>query len=399
MISKQQSIYKFPLTILLLTQFVTAIPVDLGSLLGIIWFIWIFFCSLYAFFICLERKTLKKNRFAIVLLAFWVLNLVSYFLSPKVVMSLSMRTETLVYFKSITIALLSYFPFYYYFKHGVMKEDNLKWFVVFLFLTSVLRIIFDNILETAETYEEHNVLNQAYLFTQLTPLFLLCFRGKRLYILIALSSLFVLWGAKRGAILCMAVNLLIIFFYLFSSDSYGKNHRFRILLLITTLIAIGAYFILGNEFLQERILTTGSEDDRSGEIRSDMYLILFETFINNSTQSELLFGRGLAQTVGIAENLAHQDWLELLIDNGFAGLFLYVLLIGYCIKYYFKWNPSIPKVYRAALLCCVFDWCLMATYSMVYASRENFILFGVLGILLGFIQKDKKDSKSAPFRY
>ena len=164
MISKKHSIYKFPLAILLLTQFLTAVPVDLGSLLGIIWFIWIFFCSLYAFFICSERMTIKTNRFAIVLLAFWLLNLVSYYVSPKVVMSFSLRTETIVYFKSITIALLSFFPFYYYFKDGVMKEDNLRWFIVVLFLTSVLRIIFGNILETAETYEEHNVLNEAYLY-------------------------------------------------------------------------------------------------------------------------------------------------------------------------------------------------------------------------------------------
>lgn len=390
MISKKHSIYKFPLAILLLTQFLTAVPVDLGSLLGIIWFIWIFFCSLYAFFICSERMTIKTNRFAIVLLAFWLLNLVSYYVSPKVVMSFSLRTETIVYFKSITIALLSFFPFYYYFKDGVMKEDNLRWFIVVLFLTSVLRIIFGNILETAETYEEHNVLNEAYLFPQLIPLFLLCFRGKRLYLFIALSSLFVLWGAKRGAILCMAVNLLVIFFYLLNADSFGKNHRGRILLLITILVAIGAYFILGNEFLQERLLSTGSANDRSGEIRSSMYLMLFETFINNSTQSELLFGRGLAQTVDVVGNLAHQDWLELLIDNGIVGLGIYVLLIGMCIKTACTKKNNVPKPVKFALICCVVDWLLTASYSMVYASRDSFILFVTLGIINGYITNRNK---------
>lgn len=390
--TRQKPLYQLPLTILLLAQLFTALPIE-GPLLGIIWFAWIIFCSFYAFNICLERKTIQENTFAIVLLAFWILNVISYFISPKYVSSLSLSVETLTYIKSITIALFSFFPFYYYSKHGI-ANSNLRPFIIFLLFTSALRIIFGNITQTAETSEEHNVLNQAYLFAQIIPLILVCFRGRQVYLLIAISALFVLWGAKRGAILCMAVNVFIVFIYLLKEDSFGKKHRGRILLLIFILVIIGVYFILGNEFLQGRLLSTGSEDDRSGEIRNEMYLILYNVFIDNSTQSELLFGRGLAQTVGIADNLAHQDWLELLIDNGIVGLAMYVVLILLCFKGVFKKTSYTPAAEKYALICCFFDWCLIATYSMVYASRDSFILFMSLGVILGSIQKYKKQGKN-----
>ena len=94
-------IYIFSLVIILLAQFLTAIMVDTGALLSIIWSVWIAICVYYAFLICSEKMTLKNNTFACILLLFWVINAISYLLSPKHVSSYLFEVDTLIIFKSI----------------------------------------------------------------------------------------------------------------------------------------------------------------------------------------------------------------------------------------------------------------------------------------------------------
>lgn len=389
MIQKGNS-YKFPLVILLLTQLISASPVDTGPLLSLLWFVWIFIGLYFSFIICTERRAFNNNSFALLLLLFWLMNAISFYISPKHVQSLFVEVDTLVIFKSITIALFTYFPFYYYSKNGSISDNNLKGFVVLLFVTSVLNLLYGNFVQTKESMEDHNVLNQAYLFVQLIPLFLIYFKGKRLYFFIALTTLLVLWASKRGAILCVAVELLVFFIYLMREDPYGKKHRGAILFLAILLLLVAFYFIQGNEFLHERLLNTGTDDDKSGDIRTERYLMLYTLYFNFSSVSEIIFGHGFAQTVSLGEGLAHQDWAELLIDNGLVGLIMYVVLILMCIKKIINRNLKIPKSIIYALVCCVTNWLLMATYSMVYASREAFVMFLTLGIINGFIQREKQ---------
>lgn len=380
------SLYRFPLAILLLTQFISALPFDTGPLLSGLWLLWILMGVYFAFSICTERRAFNNNSFAVLLLLFWLINAISFYVSPKYVQSILVEVDTLVIFKSITIALYSYFPFYYYSKKGVIDNNNLKWFVFLLFSTSVLKLLYGNFIETKESLEDHNILNQAYLFVQLIPLFLIYFKGKKLYIFVALATLLVLWAAKRGAILCVAVELLVFFIYLLKEDSYGKKHKGAILLLAIVLFLVVFYFIQGNEFLQERLLTTGTDEDKSGDIRTERYLMLYGLYFNYSSVSEVLFGHGFAQTVSLSDGLAHQDWAELLIDNGIIGLLVYIVLLSVCIKNLLKHCLHVPKSIKYALVCCVTNWFLMATYSMVYASRESFVIFLTLGLINGFIQ-------------
>ncbi len=380
--------YKLPLAVLLMAQFMSAIPGDV-PFLGAIWFLWIFICSYYAFMLCLEKKALSRNSFAFLILIFWAMNAISFIISPKHLFSylLFLEADTLVIFKSITIALFSFFPFYYFFKHSYIKESSFKSYILLLFIGSILNLISGYFLQAQETLEKNNVVNEAYLFVQLIPLFFIFFKGRQQYLLMAASALLILWGSKRGAILCMGFEMLVFFIYLWKEDPFGRKHRGVILLLVGLMVCVGAYFVLGNEFLQERLLSTGSNVDKSGDVRTERYLALWTIYFNNSSIEELLFGYGFAQTFNLGGGLAHQDWIELLIDNGFVGLLLYVLMIGACVKNIIKWNKCIPKFVKYALICCTINWCLTATYSMVYASRESFIFFLSLGIIYGYLKR------------
>lgn len=383
---KQNSFLKFSLAILLLTQLVSAIPFDTGPLLSGIWFVWLFICLWFAFVTFTEKNAFKVNTFAIILLVFYVINAVSFYISPKHVESFFVEVDTLIIFKSITIALFSYFPFYYYAKHGYIDTNNIKGFVILLFITSIFNLLYGNFVQTQERMEEHNVLNQAYLLVQLIPLFFIFCRGRQLYLLFALAGILILWGSKRGAILCFLVDTLVLFIYMLKEEAWVKKYSGVALVLIVILVAVGTYYVLGNEFLQERLLTTGSEDDKSGAIRSERYLMLYTVFFNFSDTMQILFGHGFAQTVTYGEGLAHQDWAELIIDNGLLGLISYLILIIICIKSIRKCR-ALPKTVKYALICCILNWVLTATYSMVYTSREAFILFLTLGIIHGLVTR------------
>lgn len=381
MVKQHKQSYWLPLSILLLTQLLTALPLKLGSLLSIVWFTWIAICSYFVFLFLSGKKSLRNNLFAKLILLFWLMNAISYLISPKTINSI----ETLVLFKSTTIALLSYFPFYYYSSKGIINQNNLQRFTLFLFLTTVLINVFGRF-NLAELYSKDDVvLNQSYLFVNLLPLIFILFRRGPLYLLVTITVLLVLWGAKRGAILCMVVELMVFIFYLFKYDSFGKKHRGKILILFMMMIGVGAYYIERNDFLQERLTKTGTEDDRSGEIRTEMYKSLFEAYLLSSTSNEIVFGRGIGQTVSITGSLAHQDWLELLIDNGFVGLVLYIFMIILCINKSFK--RETPLVLRYGLRGCIIIWILTATYSMVFASRESFVFFISVGVIDGLIQR------------
>lgn len=389
MMVKQNLFLRFSLAILLLTQLVSAIPFDTGPLLSGLWFIWLFISLWFAFVTLTEKRAFKENTFAIILLVFYVINAVSFYISPKHVQSFFVEVDTLIIFKSITIALISYFPFCYYARHGFIDTNNIKGFVILLFVTSVLNLLYGNFVQTQERMEEHNVLNQAYLLVQLLPLFFIFCRGRQLYLLFALAGLLILWGSKRGAILCLLVDTLVFFVYMIKEESWVKKYSGVALLLILILIVVGAYYVLGNDFLRERLLTTGSDDDKSGAIRSERYLMLYTVFFKFSNTMQVIFGHGFAQTVTYGEGLAHQDWAELLIDNGLLGLITYLILIKISIKNIRKCR-DLPKTIKYALICCILNWTLMATYSMVYTSREAFVLFSTLGIINGLISRSSQ---------
>ncbi len=390
MVTQENWIYKLSLLILFLTQIVTAFPARESSLLGVLWFIWIAICSFYALKICVVSKK-GEILFSVLVLLFWIANVVSYIISPKHVSSWYADVDTIVILKSITIAFFSYFPFYYFSKKGVITRDNLKRFVFLLFIIFVLRIISDSFRLSSATLQEDNVLNLAYLFVQIIPLIIIAFRRRWLYVLVFLASLFVLWGAKRGAVLCLFVELLVFFVYLFKSESFGRKHKGSVAIVVLILVSVAIVFVNNDAFLHERLLTTGTEEDRSGQIRTEMYESLFNVFLNSSNGQEILFGHGMGQTVSYTGNLAHQDWLELLIDNGVLVLLLYIVIIWTSFKNISKCDKSVPDAVKYALKCCVYTWVLIATYSILYASRDSFVLFVTLGIIDGFIQKGKRE--------
>lgn len=379
-ISMDKFYFNLSLYLLLLSQVINLIIPETNNISRLIWYLWIFICILYAAKICLVRNSIKKNYFAIILLIFWIINAISYFNSDKVISSYLVSVNTIEIFKSSTIALFSYFPFYYFSKNNIIDVSKMKKFAIILFLIYIVVFINARIIASIDSLGEDSTLNQSYNFILLLPLLMLFTKRNLMLVFVFATIFFVIYGSKRGAILCLLLELLLYLSYIFKKDSYGKKHRFLMFITIILILIISFYYLLGNEYLMERLLNTGSDADTSGDIRKQRYEILFRRFFDSDFY-HILFGYGYASSITISGGLAHQDWTEILINNGLFGIIPYLLLLLLAVKKS-KYLCNFDIV-RYAYYCCILIWVSKASFSMVYTSRRAFILFLSIGIIQG----------------
>ena len=381
----ERLIYKISLVTLLLANLFNIFSRESNPILGASWFVWTGLCVYFLVRVLWH----KSNRFASLLFLFWIINAVSFILSSRFVYYGSFKMDSLIVFKSITIALFSYYPFYYFAQKGFIHSAGFRKFLESLFIVLIINFFYYRVSLRTEFESDNVVVNQSYLFVQLLPLLFIFFKGKISYILFIISSLIILIGTKRGAIACLSAEILVYLYYLLRYNTYGRKHRGTIFVLAVITLGVGINFISGQDFLSERLLETGSEYDLSGDIRRMRYTTLYDAFFDSNLK-EILFGYGFAQTVSICGGLAHQDWVELLIDNGLIGFIPYIFLIISCIITAKQWPSDYMISMKYAMICCVAIWCLMGTFSMVYASRECFLLFMTIGIIQGNYEYHKK---------
>lgn len=95
-------------------------------------------------------------------------------------------------------------------------------------------------------------------------------------------------------------------------------------------------------------------------------------------------GAGATETVNIVGNFAHNDWLELLINQGLLGVLLYVV---YWIAFFRNWKLLRHDKELYAMMGCALLSCLIPSFfSMSYANM-NMITTLVIGFCLANVRK------------
>ena len=370
--------------LVLFSQIINVILPQRNAVSPIIWYAWIIICVFYVWN-CLHTKGGQKSkRFLFLLFSFWVINLISFYISPKILTCEYGDINTLEIFKSVTIALLSFYPFYYFTRHNCISRKQLLFFLIILFVFYGIDFVTSRADIIEATSQEEGTFNASYNFALIMPLVFLLHKNKKNLIYIFLSLFVVLIGAKRGAILCFLVEMLIYLIYLLREDPFGKKHKGRIIFLMAVASAFIVFYLTSHDYLSQRIVQVSTEDDISGQIRSMRYELLWNQFFS-SEGKVFLFGYGFSQTVNIGGGLAHQDWIEVFIDNGIIGGVVYILLLFLCYRDITKSHISVPIV-KYAYICCLAIWLIKGSFSMVYTSRRCFILFIILGIIQGIIR-------------
>jgi O-antigen ligase len=108
-----------------------------------------------------------------------------------------------------------------------------------------------------------------------------------------------------------------------------------------------------------------------------------------------IFGNGANATLKIGMNYAHNDWLELAINNGVIGLILYV---WYYIALFIDYRKikKVNRSYANVILMTIVILFATSLFSMSYASVDI-----AMAIALGFILAQvytTKDENSMLYR-
>lgn len=287
--------------------------------------------------------------------------LIYYYISPKIIHT-SGRLATVETYNQLKEIISFYIPIYIGFQIGLHKHVSEKQWLIVSFLILVLAILC--FIKTEIYYLKLGNLkeitnNAAYIFIMIIPFLPLIVKKYKIATLVLLTVIFiyVMLGAKRGAILCMLILLLSLFKWYIGSKM--SVNRFIIISVFAVAGVLGMqYFMTENNYLQQRYLQT-LEGDTSG--RDYYYEILWNAWLNADGMTQF-FGRGSAQTLNLLGNYAHNDWLEFLTNNGILGVLLYLGVIISLFSFNSKFLPKSPT--RCSFNLVILMWVIQSIFSM-----------------------------------
>ncbi len=325
---------------------------EVGSLLGRILLVAVIGISLYYWVYAMTKMQLPKPlRILSFILVIWTLygvypilfgmGRVAFDIAPFYVL------------KGQYMSMLPIFTFYVFVKKGWLTEKMVqKWTIVFIlvaiasYYSNQARLLQEALGRGSRREEFTN--NAGYVVVSvmcLIPLFWRKPLGQ--YIMLGICMLYVFLGMKRGAILAGVVCSFWIIIQSFKSNkkSVGKASRKQVTRLVLTIVLIaGAVyaiqgFMTSSDYFNERLERTLSGDS-SG--RDAIYEGFYKHIIHETSPIKLLFGNGAFGTLQIGSNFAHNDWLEIAIDNGLVMVLIYAVYWISLFVMMFKSNRSAP---------------------------------------------------------
>lgn len=329
----------------------------------------------------------KLPAFLKVLLAFigmYVVYVACSYISPTIIYLDGVMEQTVSAtgtLKQLLISLLPIFAYYDFGRRKIITDENIQYYILlFLIVTtaSFIRAQNDMLLNAAmeRSGREEFTNNVAYNFVHIIPL-VFCMNKRILlqYASLVYIIIFLLLGMKRGAIIVGA--MCILYFVYISYKNANKRQKGYIMLLlgiaIIGIVSFAGDFIGSSDYFQTRVEQT-LEGNTSG--RDRIYQSLFEYAMYRQNIGQILFGEGLNKTVTIAGNYAHNDWLELLINQGMLGVILYVFYFV-ALLFNYKQLKRVDIVKSNVLLMSIAIMFACSLFSMSYGDLSLSLTFGL----------------------
>ena len=302
---------------------------------------------------------------------------------------------TYTYLKTYLISLLPIYSCYMYARKGGLNGKMLMmWCIVFVIvgIAQYYRMQQDALQELAGrgSSMEEVTNNAGYVMLSLIPCMMI-FDKRPLwqYLGLGVCTVFVLMAMKRGAIIICAFSLLLFIGYKMR-NSKGSRKFSVILITAIGMLFLFRYvqnFVETSDYFSARLEQT-MEGNSSG--RDRIYSSMLNTYFNDDNFFHLLFGRGANGTLKIYSNYAHQDWLEILINQGLFGIMIFACY------WIFFWKAARSKSYSSTsrftllLIFCMFG--LKTLFSMSIGDMTIYVS-SILGYALadGFVRDEQLD--------
>lgn len=264
-------------------------------------------------------------------------------------------------------SLLPIFAFYNFAKKGLLtKQFMLKWIYACVVVATIS--YYFGMLQSLARHEgeEETTNNGGYIIVSLLPMFIfLKDRSKQQYLLLAGALLLAILSMKRGAILVGGIAVAVYFWYLFRNSKKSRKLQILVVLMVA---ASGVFYVYDrlsttSEYFQERV-----EDTMEGETSGRDFIqgFLIDYYITQYTPMEKLVGRGGNATLEVLGQFAHNDWIELGINQGLLGMLLYLFYWISFVKLLMK--RHVPPEVKTALAMIFVIYFLKTFFSMSYSE-------------------------------
>lgn len=149
-------------------------------------------------------------------------------------------------------------------------------------------------------------------------------------VLLALSMFSIIICSKRGIFVATIVALIVLMFYLYR----GRNFFLKFLGVAVLASVVLIILYNTNEFVSAFLNRFVGDDIMTG--RDTIY----ETLMDDFRESNFLIGRGTAATYELAEEGAHNIYIQILYDHGLIFSIPYYILLLY--NYYLAFKNKCP---------------------------------------------------------
>lgn len=265
----------------------------------------------------------------------------------------------------ICASLLPIFAFCFYAKRGYITESFISNRIVLFLIIITIGAISNMTKELSQADTDEITNNFGYTYLSLMPMLVFIKTKFRRVLFGAFCLIMILLCMKRGAILISFIVITVYMLSLLKESSKSTKIRVVVSMLLISLIAFYAVnrMMSRSDYFQERVNDT-MEGDSSG--RDIYYAFFIDYYLNNTTDEEFLLGMGANATLGIWHNYAHNDWLEIAINQGLFGVFLYLIywitFLKLCLK------KGVEHKIKTALWIVFVIYFLQTFFSMSYSD-------------------------------
>lgn len=277
------------------------------------------------------------------------------------------------YMKGALTSITPIFSYYYYAKKGYITETNIKWLsILFLILItahfyhSKLNMIYGVLSYQAEEFTN----NVGYEFLCLFP-YLYFFKRKYAIPFMGGIVIFLILSLKRGAIL---IGAMCMMYYLYKwMQTAKRKSKLLVFFGIITIIVLMGYYVVNyyneSSYFQQRIEQT-LEGGSSG--RTELANVLINYYNHEASLFEQVFGCGANGTLKHAPNYAHNDWIEMLVDQGLIGV---LFMLAFYVALFFEANRmrKINRTYYFAFMTLFVIAFTKTLFSMSIRSMQPYM--------------------------
>lgn len=291
----------------------------------------------------------------------------------------------------ISYLFISFFFFYLLALNDDISEKDIRWLyalmAVIVFITIMQYIPLRSTRRAAGLVAMAD--NKGYTLVTAFPVLLLFYKKKIFPFLVGLISIGVLIAAKRGAIVCLVVSMLLM--YLFSRGE-GRRLTFTTCLYgLLGLVGFAILFFYLNEYIQPAIERMFAITEDGGSGRSGLYQTYWKGYLD-SNSFHLILGHGLyagPKYLNISY-LAHSDWLEILFDYGFLGAVLYLNVFVQLFRYLISDLKRQNRVYYYILFGMTLIMMIKSIISSTFLmSIETIWIYIPIAFVLGNLDRKR----------